>query len=148
MRRNIKISQVDYQQAIIAFRQRLHTALAEVENALSARKQYRLQAEKLEATLESALRAEALYRLRYQAGAATLQTWLDAQENRRQAEINLAENRFNQLQNHIELVKALGGDLSLEHNEVIPPKKHKGAFGQQEKNGLLLYSRPGGGQQA
>jgi NodT family efflux transporter outer membrane factor (OMF) lipoprotein len=123
MRRNIKISQADYQQAIIAFRQRLHTALAEVGNALSARKQYRLQAEKLEATLESALRAEALYRLRYQAGAATLQTWLDAQENRRQAEINLAENRFNQLQNHIELVKALGGDLSLEHNEVIPPKK-------------------------
>jgi hypothetical protein len=43
-----------------------------------------------------------------------LQSWLDAQENRRQAEINLAQNRYDQLQNHITLIKALGGDFNQE----------------------------------
>ncbi|MBM9616682.1 efflux transporter outer membrane subunit [Desulfobulbus rhabdoformis] len=113
MQRNIKISETEYQQAIIEFRQNLYTALSEVENTLSARKQYRLQAEKLTTTLEAAQQTEAIYELRYKAGATTLQTWLDAQENRRQAEINLAENLYNQLNNHAELVKALGGDLTL-----------------------------------
>jgi NodT family efflux transporter outer membrane factor (OMF) lipoprotein len=114
MQRNIKISETVYQQAIIEFRQNLYTALTEVENSLSARKQYRLQAEKLEATLQAARQTEAIYRLRYQAGGTTLQSWLDAQENRRQAEINLAQNRYNQLQNHITLIKALGGDFNQE----------------------------------
>ncbi|MDD2466421.1 MAG: TolC family protein, partial [Desulfobulbus sp.] len=116
MQRNIKISETDYAKAIIEFRQSLYTALAEVENGLSARKQYRLQAKKLEATLDAARQTEAIYRLRYQSGATTLQTWLDAQEKRRQAEIDLAENRNNQLQNHIDLVKALGGALSPEQD--------------------------------
>ncbi len=111
MQRNIKISENEYQQAIVTFRQSLYTALSEVENALSARKQYRFQAEQLEASLEAARQAEAIYRLRYQAGATSLQTWIDAQENRRQAEVNLAENHYNQLVNHVTLVKVLGGDL-------------------------------------
>lgn len=114
MQRNIKISETEYQQAVLNFRQTLYTALTEVENSLSARKQYRVQAEKLEASLTAARQSEALYRLRYQAGATTLQTWIDAQEKRRQAEINLAENQYNQLQNHITLVKALGGDFFAE----------------------------------
>lgn len=111
MQRNIKISETEYQQAVLNFRQTLYTALAEVENSLSARKQYRVQAEKLEVSLTAARQSEALYRLRYQAGAAALQTWIDAQEKRRQAEIDLAENHHNQLQNHVTLIKALGGDF-------------------------------------
>lgn len=111
MQRNVKISETEYQQAVLNFRQALYTALAEVENSLSARKQYRMQYEKLEASLTAARQSEALYRLRYQAGATSLQTWIDAQEKRRQAEINLAENRYNQLQNHVTLIKALGGDF-------------------------------------
>ena len=111
MQRNVKISETEYQQAVLTFRQTLYTALSEVENSLSARKQYRVQAEKLEASLMAARQSEELYRLRYQAGATSLQTWIDAQEKRRQAEINLAENRYNQLQNHLTLIKALGGDF-------------------------------------
>ena len=112
MRRNIKISETEYEQAVIGFRQTLYSALADVENSLSARKQYLAQAEKLEQTLRAARQTEELYRIRWQAGGSTLQVWLDAQEKRRQAEINLAENRFNQLQNHITLSKALGGDVA------------------------------------
>nr|WP_320009575.1 efflux transporter outer membrane subunit [uncultured Desulfobulbus sp.] len=113
MQRNIKISENEYQQAIIEFRQSLYTALSEVENTLSARKQYRLQADKLQASLDAARQTEEIYRIRYRSGATTLQNWIDAQENRRQAEINLAENLYNQLYNHVELVKALGGDWSI-----------------------------------
>ncbi|WP_319585896.1 efflux transporter outer membrane subunit [uncultured Desulfobulbus sp.] len=109
MQRNIKISEAEYEQAIISFRQTLYNALADVENSLSARQQYREQALKLEQTLSAAKQTEELYRIRYQAGGSALKSWLDAQENRRQAEIALAENRLNQLQNHITLSKALGG---------------------------------------
>ena len=112
MRRNIKISETEYEQAVIEFRQTLYSALADVENSLSARQQYLAQAEKLEQTLQAARQTEELYRIRWQAGGSTLQDWLDAQENRRQAESSLAENRFNQLQNHITLAKALGGDVA------------------------------------
>lgn len=111
LQRNIKISETEYQQAIVTFRQSLYTALAEVENCLSARQQYRIQAEKLEQALQTARRAEQLSQIRYEAGGTLLTPWLDAQENRRQAEIAVATNKLNQLQNHITLCKALGGDV-------------------------------------
>ena len=109
LQRNIKISEAEYQQAIVTFRQTLYKALAEVENCLSARQQYILQEEKLERALQTARQAEELYRIRYEAGGTLLTSWLDAQEKRRQAEIAVAENRLGQLQNHITLCKALGG---------------------------------------
>ena len=109
LQRNIKISEAEYQQAIVTFRQTLYKALAEVEDCLSARRQYLLQAEKLERALQTARQAEELYRLRYEAGGTLLTSWLDAQEKRRQAEIAVVENRLTQLQNHINLCKALGG---------------------------------------
>jgi outer membrane protein TolC len=112
MRRAIDISETEYEQRVIAFRQTLYNALAEVENGLSARQQYQEQADKLERNLDMARQTEALYRIRYQAGANPLKSWLDAQQNQRQAEIELAANRFNQLVNHIALIKALGGGLN------------------------------------
>ena len=110
VRRTIKISETEYEQMVLAFKKALYTALAEVENSLSARKQYRQQEEKLVLTLQTARQTEALYQVRYRAGGSPLKSWLDAQENRRQAEVALAENRLNQLQNYITLAKALGGD--------------------------------------
>jgi len=111
MQRTVKISEAQYQEAILTFRQTLYSALGEVENSLSARRQFREQAEKLELTLRLARQTEELNRIRYRAGGSPLNFWLDAQENRRQAEIALAENRLNQLLNHITLCKALGGGM-------------------------------------
>ena len=109
IQRNIKLSETEYQEAVLTFRKTLYSALAEVENSLSARQQYKLQEEKLVLALHAARKTEELYKIRYQAGGSQLASWLDAQENRRQAEIAVAENRLNQLQNHITLCKALGG---------------------------------------
>jgi NodT family efflux transporter outer membrane factor (OMF) lipoprotein len=109
--RTVTISEAEYQRAIVNFRQTLYSALADVENSLSARIQYQAQAEKLELTLRTAGRTEELYRIRYRAGGSSLKSWLDAQEDRRQAEIALAENRLNRLLNSITLFKALGGGM-------------------------------------
>ncbi len=110
MQRNIAISESEYQEAIVRFRQTLYTAMAEVEDSLSARMQLLTQERHLEIALQAAGDAEKLYQFRFQVGSIAIKDWLDAQENRRQAEIALADNRFNQIQNHINLAKALGGD--------------------------------------
>jgi|GEM_PF-116645 len=59
--------------------------------------------------LDAAREAERIYRVRYESGAESLQSWITAQQTRRNAEITLAENRLNQLLNHISLAQALGG---------------------------------------
>ncbi|MCV5792424.1 TolC family protein, partial [Escherichia coli] len=42
-------------------------------------------------------------------GAVRISFWLDAQEKRRQAELRLDENRFNQLQNLAKIYLECGG---------------------------------------
>ena len=113
MRLNTQISAADYQLAVVNFRQTLYAALADVENALSARSHYQQQGQRLTLSAQLAGQAEQLYRLRYQAGAAPLKDWLDAQETRRQAEVSLLENRYNRLVNQVTLYQALGGDAQL-----------------------------------
>ena len=110
MKLRIGVSKADYDRAVIGFRQTLYQAFSEVENALSARDQYGLQATDLAAALENARTAERLYEVRYRAGSTSLKTWLDAQENRRQAETALAQNRLNRLNTQVSLYKAVGGD--------------------------------------
>ncbi len=127
MQRNVKITESEYEEAIVRFRQTLYSAMLDVENSLSARMQYQTQAKQLELAWESARGVEERNRIRYRAGAISLKFWLDAQENRRQAEIALAENRFNQIINHITLSKSLGGDSQkenrLENEQPLLPQK-------------------------
>ncbi|MDD2336613.1 MAG: efflux transporter outer membrane subunit [Geobacteraceae bacterium] len=106
----IKISETEYQEAVVTFRQTFYQALSDVENALSDRVQ--LEEEKLhrEESFESSALAEKLAEVRYRAGAVGLQTWLDAQENRRNAETSLAQNRQNLLNNRMTLYLAFGGN--------------------------------------
>lgn len=111
MGRNIAISQADYDAAVLAFRQSWYQALADVENALSARLQYEDQGAKLAQALDAARTGERLSEARYRAGAVPLKTWLDAQETRRQAENNLAQNRLNRLNALATLYQALGGGM-------------------------------------
>ncbi|KAF1048902.1 efflux transporter outer membrane subunit [Xylophilus sp.] len=111
MRLNTEVARNDYEKAVIDFRQTLYEALADVDNALSARRQYALQGEQLEQSLADARRIERLYEVRYRAGSVALSVWLDAQESRRTAETSLAENRLNRFANHATLFQALGGGV-------------------------------------
>jgi len=109
MQRNVAVSQADYEQAVLGFRQTWYQALTDVENALSARTQYEVQAQHLQRSLTAALQSERLSEIQYRAGAVPLKTWLDAQETRRVATNNLAQNRLNRLNNLVTLYQALGG---------------------------------------
>ena len=110
MQLNIQVSETQYEEAVLNFRQTLYTALGDVDNALSSRLQLALQAARLEESLQAARTAERLYEARYRAGAAALKAWLDAQEKRRSADIALADNRLSRLNNQLALYQALGGD--------------------------------------
>ena len=106
---NLKISKAAYEQNAVNFRQTLYTALQDVDNALSAQNQLRLQGEKQRLAWQNAQKAERLYEVRYRAGGDSLKSWLDAQEARRQAESAYLLNRYNQYVNRVELILALGG---------------------------------------
>lgn len=106
----IKVAETEYQEAVVNFRQTLYQAFLDVENALSDRMQLNKEKIHREEARASALRAEEIAQCRYRAGAVDLQTWLDAQDERRAAEITLAENRLSRLNNRMTLYLALGGD--------------------------------------
>lgn len=105
----IKVSQAQYEQAVVTFRQTLYSALADVENALSARTQYLQEQQQRQLAFDYAVRAEKLSETRYRVGQTSVKDWLDQQEARRTADLALAENRYNQLLNLMKLYQAVGG---------------------------------------
>ncbi len=111
MQRNVAISQADYEVAVLGYRQSWYQALADVENALSARAQYEHQGLSLALAVKAAQDGERLSEARYRAGSVPLKTWLDAQETRRQAENNLAANRLNRLGALVTLYQSVGGTI-------------------------------------
>lgn len=111
MNLNIEISKTDYEEAVISFRQALYSALSDVENALSARKNFAEEVRQLQDSLELARKAEQLAEIRYRAGSTALRPWLDAQESRRDSERALAAARLSLLKNYMTLYQALGGDM-------------------------------------
>jgi outer membrane protein TolC len=114
MQRSIAISQTDYETAVIGWRQSWYSALSDVDNALASRLQYERQGLHLQEAVLAARNAERLAEARYRAGSTALKTWLDAQEARRQAEINLAQCHLNRLNAMVTLYQTLGGGVPLQ----------------------------------
>lgn len=113
MQLSVKVSQNAYQQAVVSFRQTLYSALADVENALSATQQSALEVTQLQRSLDLAVRTEQLSQLRYRAGLVARQDWLDASESRRNAEATLAAARLDQLDNLATTFQALGASTRI-----------------------------------
>lgn len=110
MKLDVAASKTEFEEAVVNFRQALYQAMADVENALSARGHLATQAGLLQQSLAAAQQAERLNEVRYREGAVPLRTWLDSQERRRAAEIAVAENRLSRYNNQVVLYQALGGD--------------------------------------
>lgn len=108
----IRTSEADYEAAVVNFRQTLYQAFADTENALSARSRRAERDLRLQAALDAARSAEQIYETRYRAGAIDLQSWLESQETRRTAELNLLENRLEEIRAMITLYQALGGSAT------------------------------------
>ncbi|WP_197743337.1 efflux transporter outer membrane subunit [Desulfosarcina ovata] len=116
-RLNTQIAEAEYEQAVVEFRQTLYEALQDVENALSARTHYLQQETALRRSCTLAKTAEQMAETRYRAGETGVQDWLDQQQTRRTADLALAKNRYNQLQNMMTLYQALGGDASTDSDQ-------------------------------
>lgn len=108
----LRLSQAEYERAVILFRQTLLAAFGEVEDALSARAQLEQREQSLEAALDAARRVEQLYGVRYRQGAVSLRIYLDAQQQTRTAEETLAANRLARLQAQATFYQAIGGGLA------------------------------------
>ncbi|WJF91878.1 efflux transporter outer membrane subunit [Paraburkholderia bonniea] len=106
---NLKVSQSQYDEALVNFRQRLYGALAEVEDTLSARAQLQAEAQQRTLTLAQASRAQALALVRFRAGATGVQPWIDMQQSVRNAQSAQLSNQLNRLNNQMKLYQALGG---------------------------------------
>lgn len=108
MQFSIQVSQSEFDEAATVFKQRLLTALAEVEDALSAKQQLALAYAQESLAKEQAALLEKRIETQYRSGFVGLQSWLDARQTLRFAERALVYTRFSQLANESKLYLALG----------------------------------------
>ena len=106
--------------------QAIVSAYGDVENALIAVKQSRLQEELQRAVVEASRRAYTISEERLRAGTIDIVTLLTVQQNLFQAEEALIQSRLNRLQSAISFVQAIGGgfevapDAALRQRAVTP----------------------------
>ncbi|WP_334135318.1 efflux transporter outer membrane subunit [Acinetobacter schindleri] len=109
MKRDLQVNELEYEKAILQYRQTIYEAFADVENALSNRTELTKQAELQRRNVELAEKTERLTEVRYRNGAVALKNLLDAQETTRNARLNLVQTRQNQYNAYVSLLQALGG---------------------------------------
>lgn len=108
----LNIARNDYEQRLLEFKQLLYRAMSSIEDELSLRSQLLAQESKCREILMLARKAELINEVRYRQGAVQILFWLDAQEKRRQVELLLAENRFNQFRNLAKIYLEFGGSMN------------------------------------
>lgn len=109
MKAQVGSAQTAYDAAAVAFTKTFYQALADVENALAARADYRVEIMQCADALDAARQSEQRIGWQYQAGSIPLQNWLDAQQATRNADAELASVRYAILVEQVALYVALGG---------------------------------------
>ena len=109
MKRDLQVNELEYEKAILQYRQTIYEAFADVENALSNRTELTKQVELQRRNVELAEKTERLTEVRYRNGAIALKNLLDAQETTRNARLSLVQTRQNQYNAYVTLLQALGG---------------------------------------
>ncbi|GLS32312.1 efflux transporter, outer membrane factor (OMF) lipoprotein, NodT family [Mesorhizobium albiziae] len=130
MKLEVAVSRAEYEERVLEFRNALLTAFSDVAKALGARANYAEQVRRLRNALAAAQEVEQLKEARYRAGAISLREWLEAQESRRSAEVELANVRLDQLLNESLLYRALGGSAA-----TAGPDRKSTAMEQRSKAG-------------
>ena len=109
MKKDIKISELDYEKTIVQYRNTLYQAFSDTENALSNRSELDKQVAFQQKNLELADKTERLTEVRYRNGAIALKNLLDAQETTRNARLALVQTKQSQYNAYVVLMQALGG---------------------------------------
>jgi NodT family efflux transporter outer membrane factor (OMF) lipoprotein len=109
MKKDLAISDLDYEKTITQYRQTLYQAFADVENALSNRSELTKQVALQQKNIELAEKTERLTQVRYKNGAIALKNLLDAQETTRNARLSLVQTKQSQYNAYVTLMQSLGG---------------------------------------
>lgn len=105
----LKVSETDYENAVISFRKTLLSALTEVDNSINA---YNTQSEKLQYLIKNkqlSTKISSMNQVRYEMGKLELKDWLDSQEIERQLLLSILEAKYNAISKQNTLYKTLGG---------------------------------------
>lgn len=108
-RANIAVTNAQQEQALLAYRKTILTALQDVEDALSNIDNDRRQIASLDNAHATAGRAEEIARVRYRGGLVTFSDVLQAQASRISLESQLIQARGTLSRDTVALYKALGG---------------------------------------
>ncbi|WED22976.1 TolC family protein [Vibrio sp. JC009] len=109
MELNKNISELDYQMAVLDYRDTVYEALEEVANLLTAKQHYHYKGGIYKDQYSNAQEIEAIYSSRYKYGASDMIDWIKAMESRRSIESSFLENRYNQFVIQAKLYQSLGG---------------------------------------
>lgn len=109
MKRDLQVNELDYEKAIMQYRQTMYEAFADVENALSARNEINKQVQLQQRNVELAEKTARLTEVRYRNGAVALKNLLDTQETLRNARLTLIQTKQSQYNAYVTLMQALGG---------------------------------------
>lgn len=120
MKKNINISNLDYEKAIVQYRKTLYQAFADTENALSSQNELNKQVSLQQRNVELAEKTERLTEVRYKNGAIPLKNLLDAQTTTRAARLSLVETKQNQYTAYVTLMQALGGSPIKQLPQAVP----------------------------
>lgn len=109
LKAQVRISGLQSQQAVLAYRQAVLSAYGDVDSALVAYAAEQRRGTQLKQRLDDAVRARDLASARYQSGLAAYLEVLDADRNANQAEIAVADNAVTASTDLVAVFKALGG---------------------------------------
>ena len=109
LKANVAKREAVYQESLAAFRATYHTALEDVENALSNYYAEKGRRQDLEESLDQSQQALALAQERYQRGLTSFLDVLTAQSSVQEAQRSLSQSEAKVLTHLISLHKALGG---------------------------------------
>lgn len=113
-------AEATYLESVELFKKTLFDALADVENSLSAYKQFADEGLYLSRAHESSSRAEKIAGIRYRLGQSNIQEWLEQQDVKRRIELRLAKNRTDQLVAMVKFYQAIGGGCADQCAAALP----------------------------
>lgn len=125
VRQQIKVEDALTEQAVIIYEKTVLNALNEVENALTAYLEQRVQFEARERSVKASRRAKKLSMQLYKDGLVDYQRVLDAQRVLLDTENQMAEAKGNAAGNLVRLYKALGGGWDPDEIKPVPPPEPK-----------------------
>jgi len=108
-RATLEVANVSRDIAVAQYEKAIQSAFREVSDALAGRATFGTQVESLRKSTEAETVRYRLSELRYNNGVSSYLDLLDAQRSLYTAQLALVETRLSQLQNQVQLYKALGG---------------------------------------